>query len=152
MRADVETVDAYLESLPAERRQAIAAVRAVILKNLPTGYEEAMAFGMISYQVPLATYPDTYNKRPLQYAALASQKNYMALYLMGIYLPEAAAEFERRYRATGKRNDVGKSCVRFRTLDDLPLDLIGETIQSTSVHEFVDNAKAVRASRHQERA
>ena len=113
MRAEASTVDAYLESLPPGRREAIDAVRNVILKNLRKGYEESIEFRMISYQVPLETYLDTYNKKPLQYAALVSQKNYMALYLMGIYSSEAATEFERAYRATGKRYDVGKSCVRF---------------------------------------
>jgi hypothetical protein len=148
MRSDASTVDAYLESLPPERREAIEAVRNVILKNLPKGYEESMEYGMISYQVPLATYPDTYNKKPLGYAALASQKNYMAVYLNNIYSsPEAAEEFERAYRATGKRYDVGKSCVRFRKLNDLPLPLIGKTIKSMPVRKFIEIAKAARTSK-----
>jgi hypothetical protein len=103
---------------------------------------------MISYPVPLATYPDTYNKKPLGYAALASQKNYMAVYLNNIYSsPEAAEEFERAYRATGKRYDVGKSCVRFRKLNDLPLPLIGKTIKSMPVRKFIEIAKAARTSK-----
>ncbi|MDA0302547.1 MAG: DUF1801 domain-containing protein, partial [Chloroflexi bacterium] len=119
MRSDASTVEEYLAALPEARREAIEAVRAVILDHLPEGYEESVNFGMITYQVPLATYPKTYNRQPLMYAALASQKQYMSLYLTSIYLSEeGAAGFERDYRATGKRYDVGKSCIRFRTPDD----------------------------------
>jgi uncharacterized protein YdhG (YjbR/CyaY superfamily) len=129
MRSDATTVDDYLEALPEDRREAIRAVRAVVLDNLPDGYEEAMNWGMITYQIPLERYPDTYNQQPLMYAALASQKQHMAVYLTGIYTSDESREaFETAYRSTGKRFDVGKSCVRFRTLDDLPLDLIGESI------------------------
>ena len=125
MRSSASTVEEYLAELPEERREAIEAVRQVILKNLPAGYEEVMNWGMITYQVPLETYPDTYNKKPLMYAALASQKRHMAVYLTGIYMDdEARGEFEAAYRATGKRYDVGKSCARFRKLEDLPLELI----------------------------
>lgn len=146
MHSDATTVDEYLASLPAERREAIEAVRAVVIKNIPRGYVEGMAFGMIGYVVPLDVYPDTYNKLPLQYVGLASQKHYMTLYLNSIYAsPESADEFERAYRATGKRYDVGKSCVRFRKLDDLPLALIGKTIRATPVKRFVEMAKAARA-------
>ena len=97
-----------------------------------------MNWGMIAYEVPLETYPDTYNKQPLAFAALASQKNYMAVYLTGIYITdEARDEFEKAYRATGKRFDVGKSCVRFRKLEDLPLELIGETIEAIPVDRLI---------------
>ena len=148
MHSDAASVDSYLASLPAERREALVAVRAVILEHLPKGYEEAMGHGMIEYHVPLATYPDTYNKQPLQYAALASQKNYMAVYLNTIYVsPESAEAFERAYRATGKRYDVGKSCVRFRKLDDLPLDLIGKTVKATPAKNFVTLAKQAHTAR-----
>jgi hypothetical protein len=103
---------------------------------------------MIAYQVPLETYPDTYNGEPLMYAALASQKNHMAVYLTGIYMEdEKRATFEEAYRATGKRFDVGKSCVRFRKLEDLPLDLIGETIASTSVDDFVARVRQAETVR-----
>ncbi|MHA2099566.1 MAG: DUF1801 domain-containing protein, partial [Candidatus Kariarchaeaceae archaeon] len=90
------------------------------------------------------TYPDTYNKKPLMYAALASQKNHMAVYLSGIYMSEKARKkFEAAYKATGKRFDAGKSCVRFRKLDDLPVDLIGKSIASIQVEELVKQAKKV---------
>jgi uncharacterized protein YdhG (YjbR/CyaY superfamily) len=148
MRSGASTVEEYLAELPKERREAIEAVRRVILKNLPAGYEETMNWGMITYQVPLETYPDTYNKRPLMYAALAAQKNHMAVYLTAIYMDEEASrEFEATYRATGKRYDVGKSCVRFRKLQDLPLELIGQSIASLPVSEFVKRAKEVRSVR-----
>lgn len=144
-RSDAATAEAYLASLPPERREAVAAVREVILSNLPAGYEEAMNWGMITYQVPLSTHPDTYNGQPLMYAALASQKRHMAVYLMGIYSsPERRERFEAAYKATGKRMDMGKSCVRFRTLDDLPLELVGEAIAECPVATFVALYKAAR--------
>ena len=138
MRSNASTVDEYLSELPADRRAAIATVRQTILENLPEGYEESMNWGMIAYEVPLGAYPDTYNGQPLMYAALASQKNHMAVYLSGIYMSDdARSEFEAAYRATGKRLDVGKSCVRFKKLDDLPLELIGKCIASEDMQSFV---------------
>ena len=148
MRSEAETVQEYLAELPEERREAISAVRAVILENLPDGYEESMSWGMIAYEVPLSTYADTYNGQPLAYAALASQKNHMAVYLTGIYMDEEAREkFEADYRATGKRFDVGKSCVRFRKLDDLPLPVIAEAIRYLPADEFVERVKEVHSPR-----
>jgi uncharacterized protein YdhG (YjbR/CyaY superfamily) len=148
MRSEAETVQQYLDELPPDRREAIGTVRDVILANLPDGYEEAMSWGMITYQVPLATYPDTYNNKPLMYAALASQKNHMAVYLSGIYMLEGdRTAFEVAYRATGKKLDVGKSCVRFKTLDDLPVDLIGKTVAAFPVDDFVARVKAASSAR-----
>ena len=145
MRSDATTVEQYLAELTDDRRADIERVRQVVLDNLPEGFEEAMNWGMITYQIPLETYPDTYNKQPLMYAALASQKNYMAVYLMGIYSAEGRRDrFEAAYKATGKRFDVGKSCVRFRKLDDLPLELIGETIASMSVDDVIAALKQAR--------
>ena len=114
-------------------------MRSAILDSLPDGYAEEMRWGMISYEVPLAIQPDTYNGKPLMYAALASQKRHMAVYLSGVYAdPEARADFERAYRASGKRFDMGKSCVRFRRLGDLPLDVIGDAIARYPIEDFVD--------------
>lgn len=145
MRSNAATVEAYLEELGPERREMIETVRQVILDHLPEGYVEVMRRGMISYEVPLESYPDTYNGQPLSYAALASQKNYVSLYLMAIYGDEALRErFETAYCATGKRLDVGKSCVRFRKLDDLPLDLVPEMIGAVDVDDYVARAKAAR--------
>ena len=146
MQSKATTIQEYLTEMPPERRAAIEKVRQTILDNLPDGYEEAMNWGMITYQVPLEVYPDTYNKKPLMYAALANQKNHMAVYLTGIYMDENLnQDFEEKYRATGKRYDVGKSCVRFRKLDDLPLELIGESIQAISMADFVSFTKGLSA-------
>ena len=153
MQSDATTVAEYLAELPADRRAAIATVRQTILAHLPLGYEEAINWGMITYQVPLQRHPDTYNGQPLAYAALASQKNYMAVYLSGIYMDDAAQQrFEAAYRATGKRYDVGKSCVRFRKLDDLPLALIGESIAWLGVDEFIARVEKVHPVRKGKRA
>jgi len=151
MRSEAATVEDYLSGLPADRREAIQMVREVILANLPEGLEEVMNWWMIVYEVPLERYPDTYNKKPLMYAALASQKNHMAVYLTGIYMDDGARrEFEDAYRATGKRFDVGQSCVRFRKIDELPLSLIGDTIGSVGVDEFIvryEDGRKVRRSK-----
>ncbi len=120
------TVEAYLKELPSDRREAISKVRGVILKNLPKGFEEMMGYGMVCYAIPLKRFPGTYNKQPLGIAALASQKNYMSLYLMSVYGdPKTLAWFVTEYRKSGKRLDMGKVCVRFRKVEDLPLDVIG---------------------------
>ena len=148
MISEAKTVEEYIQSLPENRCQAISAVRNTIVQNLPKGFEELMNWGMITYQVPLEVYPDTYNKQPLMYAALASQKNHMAVYLTGIYMSDnSRKKFETAYKATGKRFDAGKSCVRFRILDDLPLPLIGETIASIELNDFVSKVKAVHSQR-----
>lgn len=148
MQSEAKTVQQYISELPAGRRETIKKVRQTILENLPEGYEEAMNWGMISYEVPLTTYPDTYNKKPLLYAALASQKNHMAVYLSGIYINEQARQdFEKAYKATGKRFDVGKSCVRFRKFEDLPLELIGKAIASVKVDAFVKRIEEVHGKR-----
>jgi len=125
--------------LPEDRRAAISAVRQVVLENLPQGYEEMMQFGMIGYVIPLERYPVTYNGQALQYAALASQKNYMSLYLMNVYSDEAVERwFVDRYKDSGKRLDMGKACVRFKSLQDLPIDLVGEAIALTPVDRFIE--------------
>jgi uncharacterized protein YdhG (YjbR/CyaY superfamily) len=132
------TVADYLAELPADRRKTIAAVRAIVRKNLPKGYKESVGYGMICYNVPLATYPDTYNGQPLCYAALAAQKNHCALYLMNVYgdAPTAKA-FKDGFKKAGKKLDMGKCCVRFKTADDLPLDVIGKTIAATPMKAFI---------------
>jgi len=145
MRSEAKTAAEYIASLPPERREAIAAVRQTILANLPDGYVEAMDWGMISYQVPLDRYPDTYNRKPLMYAALASQKGYMVVYLSAIYADASARKaFEQAYRASGKRYDVGQSCVRFRKLEDLPLDVIGEAVAGTPVDAYIERYERSR--------
>ena len=153
MQSKATTVAQYLAELPEDRRAALTKVRKVIKQNLPKGYEEAMNWGMICYQVPLKTCPETYNGQPLMFGALASQKNHMAVYLTGIYMTEPGRKaFERAYRATGKGMDLGKSCVRFRKLADLPLALIGESIASLSVEEFIAGVKKARSGQQGGRA
>ena len=138
MQSQAKTVGAYLAELDDDRRAAISGVRAVILSNLPSGYEEVMQFGMITYVVPFSVLAKTYNRQPLMYLALASQKNYMSLYLTNVYADgEILAWFRERYLATEKKLNMGKSCLRFKKLDDLPLELIGEVIAKTPIDEFV---------------
>lgn len=136
--SNAKTVDEYLASLPEDRMEAISKVRQVILENLPEGYEEGMQYGMIGYYVPLEDYPETYNGQPLGVIALASQKNYMSLYLMAVYGDSRREKaFVKRYKASGKKLDMGKSCVRFKTLDDLPLDLVADTVAAMPVEMFI---------------
>ena len=113
-------------------------VRNAILESLPAGYEETFQHSMIAYVIPLAAYPVTYNKLPLLYAALASRKNYMSVYLMNIYgNRDDESWFLEKYKASGKKLDMGKSCVHFKSLEFLPVDLIGEAIARTSMAEYI---------------
>ena len=139
------TVEDYLAELPAERRAVVAAVRDVVLRNLPPGYEETMNWGMISYEIPLARYPTTYNKQPLAYAALAAQKSHYALYLNGAYQqPERGVALEEGFARAGKKLDMGKSCLRFKRLDDLALDAVAESIASTPPDAFIAEYETAR--------
>jgi uncharacterized protein DUF1801 len=132
------TVAKYLASLPPERRKVVAAVRKVVLKHLPAGYRETMGWGMINYGIPLEVYPDTYNGQPLCYAALAAQKNHYALYLMCAYAdPKQVATLEKAYARIGKRMDMGKSCLRFKRLEDLPLEAVGKVIASSPPKKYI---------------
>jgi len=140
-----KTADQYLEELPEDRRETIGAVRKVILANLPKGYEESILWGMITYCIPREDYPKTYNGRPLGYAALASQKNYNSLYLFAVYGdPKTAKWFKSRFAASGKKLDMGKSCVHFRKSDDLPLDLIADTIARVPKEAYIKRYEAAR--------
>ncbi|MGI9483638.1 MAG: DUF1801 domain-containing protein [Hyphomicrobiales bacterium] len=138
MRSEAKSVEDYLAELPGDRRAAITAVRKTILENLPEGYVEAMNWGMISYEIPLETCPDTYNGKPLMYAALASQKRHMAVYLCGLYcIAGFKDKFVEAFKASGKKLDMGASCVRFKKLEDLDITLVGETIAAVPVDEFI---------------
>ena len=142
MHSKAISVEQYLDELPDYRKESLSMVRKTIVENLPAGYDEVMNWGMITYEIPLETYPDTYNGKPLMYAALASQKNHMSIYLMGCYMsPEIRNKFENAYKKSGKKFDAGKSCIRFKKVDDLPLKLIGKTIASMSVRKFIELAK-----------
>ena len=146
MQSDAKTPDEYLTELDPTRREAISAVRSVILDNLPDGYEEVMQYGMISYVVPSSVVPETYNGQQLMYIALASQKQYMSLYLTSVYTDESLSDwFKERYLASGKKMNMGKSCVRFRKLEDLPLDLVAEVAALTPLDKFVDETESYRS-------
>ena len=151
MKSSAKTVDEYLAALPENRRTAISAVRKVILANLPEGYEECMSYGMIGYVVPHRIYPAGYHcdpKLPLPYANLGSQKNHMALYLMSVYGDPATEKwFRNAWAATGKKLDMGKSCVRFRTLDDVSLDVIGKIIARVPVKKYIARIEQILGER-----
>ena len=142
MMSKAKTVKQYLAELPADRRKAIHAVREVILKNLDKDYEEGMQYGMIGYYVPHRVYPPGYHcdpKQPLPFTCLASQKNYMSLYMFCLYAGEEHSKwFLAEWAKTGKKFDAGKSCIRFKKLDDLPLDLIGQAIARVPTREFIE--------------
>lgn len=153
MQSSAPTVSKYLENLPADTRKVLVAVRSVIRKNLPKGYKEVMQYGMIGYVVPLSLYPKGYLGKkdvPLPYAGLAAQKNYCALYLMNIYGDAKTKNwFEKAYKASGKKLDMGKSCVRFKKLDNLPLDVVGKAIALTPVQDYIalhEKARRLRSS------
>ena len=142
MGAPFATVSEYLKSLPADRRRIVDAVRKVIKANLPPGYKEGIQYGMVGYFVPHSIYPDGYHcdpKQPLPFASVASQKNHIAIYMMCIYSDEKHASwFTKEWKKTGKRLDMGKSCIRFKRLEDLPLELIGEAVARVPVQDFIE--------------
>lgn len=144
-KSSAATVAEYLQELPEDRRQVVSTLRDFVRRHLPDGYEEAMEFGMIGWGVPLARYPHTYNGRPLAYVSLAAQKNHYALYLMGAYGDTAAEEALRAgFAAEGKRLDIGKSCVRFRQVDDLALEPLGRLIASLPPEALIEKYEASR--------
>lgn len=144
-KSDASSVSEYLQELPAERRAVVSAVRDLVLRHLPEGYREMMGWGMITYGVPLERYPNTYNGAPLCYAALAAQKRHYALYLMGAYAdPGQTAFLKDAFAKAGKKLDMGKSCVRFRKLEDLPLDALAEVIASTPPERMIEIHEASR--------
>lgn len=151
MQSKATTVKQYLAELPADRREALEAVRKVILANLDKGFEEGMGYGMMGYSVPHSIYPAGYHcdpSKPLPYAGLASQKNYMSVYLMSVYGGSSSQErwFRTAWAATGKKLDMGKCCVRFKRLDDLALDVIGEAIRRVPLKAFVEHyERAIRS-------
>ncbi|MEX1018414.1 MAG: DUF1801 domain-containing protein [Litorilinea sp.] len=139
------TVDEYLAELPEDRRAVVSRVRDLVLRNLPAGYVESMNWGMITYEIPLSRYPETYNGQPLGYVALAAQKRHYALYLMGVYADsEQEATLRAAFDAAGKKMDMGKSCLRFKKLDDLPLDALGAVIGAVTPDEYIAHYEASR--------
>ena len=133
------TPEQYIDDLPADRREAIAKVRSVVKKNLPKGYAEFVSWGMLNYGVPLTKFAKTGNGQPLCYAALAAQKNYCSLYLMSVYGDKKQeARLRDGFAAAGKKLDMGKSCLRFKTADDLPLDIVGEVIAAIPPDKWIE--------------
>lgn len=150
MRSEASTVEDYLASLPADRRDAIEQVRAMLHANLDAQIVENMSYGMIGYAVPLSAYPPGYHcspDQPLPFLALASQKGYMALYMFAFYVGgDAMKELEAAWKKTGKKLDMGKSCLRFKRVEDLPLDLIGAAIRKMTVKRFLGIYEEARAA------
>ena len=146
MQSKATTVAAYLKELPDDRRKAIKAIRKEIRDHLPKGYKEGMQYGMIGYFVPHRIYPAGYHcdpSQPLPYAHLASQKNHMAIYLFGMYSnPEISDWFIQQWKLSGKKLDMGKSCVRFKKIEDVPLALIGQVIAKVPVKELIREYEA----------
>ena len=143
------TVDQWLASVPPERKAAIDAVRDAVNAHLPPGYEETVDWGMLAWVVPLTTLPNTHNGRPLMLAALGAHTKRMTIYLMTVYGdPGIRREFETAYRKTGKKLDMGGSCVHFKTLDDLPLDVVGDTIARVAVDEYVEHYRQSRTKQN----
>ncbi len=145
------TVKDYLAALPVERRKALDAVRKTIRRNLPQGFKEGIQYGMIGYFVPHSVYPPGYHcdpSQPLPFAGLASQKQHMALYLMCAYGDTGYAKWLRaEWAKTGKKLDMGKSCIRFKKLEDLPLELIGRAIARVNVEKYIAHCAAPRNKR-----
>ena len=148
VQSKAKTVAEYLDELPEDRRAAISKVRSVVKKNLPKGYKERVGYGMITYELPLEVYPDTYNGQPLCYVSLASQKNHMALYLMGAYGdPEQEKYLAEEFKKAGKKLDMGKSCLRFRKVEDLPLDAIAKIVAGTPPDRLIAKTEKAHSAK-----
>ncbi|HEU4338439.1 MAG TPA: DUF1801 domain-containing protein [Planctomycetota bacterium] len=143
MKIEAASVEEYLAKLPEDRRAAVQAVRETILKNLDSGYQESLQYGMIAYCVPHSLFPPGYHcdpSQPLPFASLGSQRNHMAVYLMSVYgNPDHEKWFRQAWAKTGKKLDMGKSCVRFKKVEDLALDVIGESIRRVPAKAYVEH-------------
>jgi len=146
MHSDAATVDQYLAELDDDRRAEVEPVYRAVRDAMPEGYTESVAWGMITWSVPLETFPDTYNGQPLAYVSLAAQKRHNALYLMALYsASEQDADFRARWTEDGRKLDMGKSCLRFRKVADLRMDLIAETVAATPPEALVALHEQARA-------
>jgi len=141
------TVEEYLAKLPDARREALAALRETVVQNLPDGYEEGIQYGAIGYYVPHSVCPDGYHtdpKQPVPFLSLASKKSGMTLNFFGLYCDEAAKErFSKAWTKSGHKLDMGAACVRFKKLEDVPLDVVAQTIAAIPVDEFLDNYESI---------
>jgi Domain of unknown function (DU1801) len=148
MQSKAATVDEYLGELAADRLEIVSLVRKTILDNLDPQLEEGMQYGMIGYYVPHSVFPDGYHcdpKQPLPFAGLASQKNHLAVYLMSVYgaSPEESW-FREEWAKSGKKLDMGKCCIRFKKIEDVALDVIGQAIKRTTARKYIDHYVQVR--------
>ena len=140
------TVEAYLDELPAERRAVMTKLRALVKKNLPKGYAESMSYGYPAYVIPLAKFPDTYNGQPLCYAAIAAQKSHYAVYLMCVYQDAGLRKkLEADFKKAGKKFDMGKSCLRFKRLEDVSLEGIAAAIAAVSPAKYIAAYEKIKA-------
>ncbi|MBT3217127.1 MAG: DUF1801 domain-containing protein [Candidatus Marinimicrobia bacterium] len=140
-----QTAEAYLQELPEDRREIVSTIREKILDNLPDGYVESMNWGMLCYEIPLETYPHTYNKQPLGIASIASQKNHIAIYMMGCYMvPSQRKKLKKAFSDMGVKPNMGKSCIRFTKLEKIPLKTILELIRNFSVNEYIKHYESVK--------
>jgi hypothetical protein len=145
MKSDASNAEEYLQSLPEDRRAIVSRLRDVILANLPEGYRESVGWGMLCYGIPLERYPNTYNKQPLGYLGLASQKNHVSLYVLAAYQDSEHDRWLREeFRKAGKKLDMGKCCIRFKKLDDLPMDVIARSIASVPPEKLIEQYEAVK--------
>lgn len=145
VQSKATNVEDYLNELPEDRRVIISNIRGKILENLPNGYEETMNWGMISYEIPLERYPDTYNGQPLGIASIASQKNHLAIYLMGCYMvPEQTKKLLKAFDQMGIKPNMGKSCIRFTKLEKIPLDTIIELIRDFPVEDYIQHYEEIK--------
>lgn len=149
MQSAVQSVEEYLETLPENRKEDMKLMYQTVKDNLPEGFEEGMQYGMIGWFVPLSRYPAGYLNDPrkaLPFVCLASQKNYMSLYLMQVYgNPKIEAWFSEEYRESGKKINMGKSCLRFKTVEDVPLHLISQLMKKVSVDEYIEMYERARS-------
>lgn len=155
MQSNATTPDEYVDSLPDDRKSAISELRKVILKNLPSGFKEVMSYGMIGYVIPHTIYPDGYHcdpSLPLPFLNIASQKNFIAVYHMGIYADEDlmkwfTSEYPKYFKA---KLDTGKSCLRFKKVDQIPFQLIGELASKITPEEWISRYEFLYKNKRRE--
>lgn len=145
VQSKAKTVAEYVAEAPEEKQADLKKVRALVRKHLPKGVKEAMNYGMIAYEIPLSRYPETYNGQPLMFAALAAQKQKLSLYINHVYQnPKRREQLMKGFEKIGKKPDIGKSCIRFKKAEDIPLDVIGKLIAGASVEGFIKDYEASR--------
>ena len=143
MQSSATTVKQYLDELDSQRAPQIRELVKLVRNNIKPGFIETMRWGMISYEIPIEVSGETYNKQPLNYVAIASQKNYISVYVLGIYAnDDDPIEFRSRWAASGKKLNMGKACVRFKTIQDADLPTLAWAIRRLSVNQYLKLAKA----------